>query len=101
MRDFTKLLVPQPKQLKTLRDLIREHLNHAKTTQADLAQIWGIHVVSARRLLNPHKSRPNVIGPDMIDAIVIALRLDADDARELHWLGALEQGYKIGRMPNE
>ena len=101
MRDFTKLLVPQPKQLKTLRDLIREHLNHAKITQADLAKVWGIHVVSARRLLNPHKSRPNIIDPSMIDAVVVALNLDAEDARELYWLGALEQGYKIGKMPNE
>jgi len=100
MRDYTKLLVPQPKQLKTLRDLIREHLNHAKITQADLAQIWGMHVVSARRLLNPHKSRPNIIDPEMIDAVVKALKLDAEDARELHWLGALEQGYKIGKLPN-
>lgn len=100
MRNYNNL-VPQPKQLKTLRDGVREHLNHAKITQAQLAKIWGIHAVSARRLLNPHKDRPNVIKPDMIDAIVIALRLDADDARELHWLGALDQGYKIGKLPNE
>lgn len=98
MRDYNRL-VPQPKQLKTLRDLIREHLNHAKITQADLAKIWGMHPQSARRLLNIHKNRPNTIEPALIDAVVKALKLDAEDARELHWLGALEQGYKIGTLP--
>ena len=100
MRDYNRL-VPQPKRLKTLRDVIREHLNHAKITQADLAQIWNQNAASTRRLLNPHKSRPNVIKPEMIEAIVVALKLDAEDARELYWLGAVEQGYKIGIMPTE
>lgn len=100
MRDYNRL-VPQPKRLKTLREVIREHLNHAKITQADLAQIWNQNAASTRRLLNPHKNRPNVIKPEMIDAIVSKLRLDAEDARELYWLGAVEQGYKIGIMPTE
>lgn len=100
MRDYNRL-VPQPKRLKTLRDVIREHLNHAKITQADLAQIWNQNAASTRRLLNPHKSRPNVIKPEMIEAIVVALRLDAEDARELYWLGAIEQGYKIGELKHD
>lgn len=98
MRDYTNL-VPQPSQLKTLRDAIREHLNHARITQAQLADIWGMNPASARRLLNPHPKRPNNIKPDMIQAVVKALQLDQDDARELYWLGALEMGFKIGKLP--
>lgn len=100
MRDYTRL-VPQPKQLKTLRDVLREHLNHAKVSQSGLATIWNMHEVSARRLLNPHKDRPNQIKPHMIQAVVEALKLDKDDARELYWLAAVEAGYKIGKLPRE
>lgn len=100
MRDYTRL-VPAPKQLKTVRDVIREHLNHAKITQSQLAEIWGIQPVSARRLMSPHAKRANQIKPHMIDAVVKALKLDREDERELHWLAARELGFKIGRLPRE
>lgn len=97
MRNYTRL-VPQPKELRTLRDVLREHLNHARVTQADLAVIWGMHEASTRRLLSPHKDRPNSIRPHMIDAVIKALKLDFEDAQELHWLGALEMGFRIGKL---
>ena len=94
MRDYTRL-VPQPKTLKTLRDLVREHLNHARITQAQLASIWNMHPASARRLLNPHNDRPNLITPTLIELLVVALKLDEFDAHELHCRAAIEAGFKI------
>lgn len=82
---------------RKLRELIREHLNHARINQAQLAAIWGIHHASARRLLYPAKGRRNEIGPEKIDQLVIALKLDEFDAYELHVAGALEAGYRINK----
>lgn len=93
-RDYTRL-VPAPESIRSLRDMVREHLNDARITQAQLAQIWGMHEVSARRLLNPHRDRQNQIKPHMIDALVRALKLDDFDAHALHFRGAVEAGFKL------
>ena len=94
VRNYQRL-VPAPKSVRTLHGLLREHLNHARMTQEDLARIWGILPSSARRLLNPRPNRRAQIKPHMLDAVVTALKLDEFDSRELHYYGALDAGYKL------
>ena len=92
-RPATGRRAPRPKLVRSLRDVIREHLHESGlTVEHHLAPAWGIQPYSAHRIMYDKKRS---ITPEHIHAFVALLKLDYFDAYELHALGALESGWDI------
>lgn len=83
---------------RDVRSLIRRHLREeGKTVEHHLSKWWNMTPHSAhRRMYDINR----VLSPVHIEAVVRGLRLDRDDAEELHRLAALEAGFKIGTLPS-
>lgn len=82
-----------PKTLRSVRDVIRQHLHEEKKSiHGDLARFWNVKPHSAYTYMVP-KGRP--LHPSYIEAVCAGLQLDEEDSRELHLMGAREAGWRV------
>jgi hypothetical protein len=82
----------RPKEMRTLRVAIRQHLREEGRTVTDLAKFWNMREQSARRLMCPPERR---ITPNHVEAVIAGLKLDEFDANDLRILGARAAGWNI------
>ena len=68
------------------------------TVEHDLSRAWNIKPHSAHRIMY---EATRSITPEHVHAVVKLLRLDKEDAAELHVLGAIESGWGIPKNLKE
>lgn len=93
LRPTTERSANVPKQVRTVRDVMREHLREAgMTVEHDLSRAWNMKPHSAHRVMYDKRRS---LTPEYIHAFSALLKLDEFDVNEINLLGATEYGWRI------